>query len=67
MLSETMSELRANHVLLVEDNPADAGTKPLNEPRLKRLLDMVGVKFLVGTIAALQVITGAQAIAGAMS
>ena len=24
MLSETMSELRANHVLLVEDNPADA-------------------------------------------
>ena len=30
-----------------EENPADAGTKPLNEPKLKRLLAMVGVLFLV--------------------
>ena len=35
-----------------EDNPADAGTKPLNEPRLKRLLDMVGVKFMTAAVVA---------------
>ncbi len=35
-----------------EDNPADAGTKPLAEPRLKRLLEMVGVKFLVAAVIA---------------
>ncbi len=29
-----------------EDNPADAGTKPLNEPKPKPLLEMVGVRFV---------------------
>lgn len=38
-----------------EDNPADAGTKPLQEARLKRLLSMVGVKFLTTAVLASRV------------
>ena len=34
------------------DNPADAGTKPLNAEKLKRLMSMVGMKFLTAAIVA---------------
>lgn len=36
------------------DNPADAGTKPLNEPKLKRLFGMVGVKFITAALLVAQ-------------
>lgn len=44
------------------ENPADAGTKPLNEPKLKRLLDMVGVKFITAALMVAQ----AKAVEGAV-
>ena len=50
-----------------EDNPADAGTKPLAEPRMKRLLEMVGIKFLVAAVIAARAAECAEAADVAVS
>ena len=41
------------------DNPADAGTKPLTADKLKRLMSVVGMKFLTAAIVASR-ITGVK-------
>ena len=43
------------------DNPADAGTKPLTADKLRRLMNMVGMKFLTAAIVAAR-ITGVKGV-----